>query len=159
MRRSIPDATVHILGAGPYEARLRALVASRGLTGSVSIEYIPPDERERMARALAQAAVFAGLSEYEAHPVAVMEALTLGIPAVSLDTAGAGDLVADGLVAGVPRDASAATLAAALVAALREPAGRAAATLPTWETAADDLAGIYRQAAGAGMLAPGSCGP
>ena len=45
----------------------------------------------------------AALSEYEAHPVAVMEALALGVPAVGLDTAGIGDLVQDGLVRGVPR--------------------------------------------------------
>ena len=38
-----------------------------------------------MAESLCQASVFAALSEYEAHPVAVMEALTLGIPTVGLD--------------------------------------------------------------------------
>ena len=53
---------------------------------------------------LGRAAAVAALSEYEAHPVAVMEALTLGIPTVGLDTTGIGDLVEDGLVRGVPRE-------------------------------------------------------
>jgi glycosyltransferase involved in cell wall biosynthesis len=159
VRQSIPGATLHILGSGPYEARLRALVQTLGLQESVTIEYIAPDERPRMAQALGQAAVFAGLSEYEAHPVAVMEALTLGIPTVGLDTAGVADLVADGLVEGVPPDASPATIARILTAALNRRGFRPPAMLPTWEKAADDLARIYLNAAGAGRRSRGSCDP
>ena len=159
VRRSVPGATLHILGSGPYEATLRALAGRLGLSESVTIEYIAPDQRQRMAQALAQAAVFAGLSEYEAHPVAVMEALTLGLPVVGLDTAGVADLVADGLVQGVPPGASPAVIAEILTAALSRPVARPPATLPTWEQAADDLARIYLNAAGAGPAPSGSCDP
>ena len=80
VQQSIPDATLHILGLGPYEGQLRSLINALGLEKSVTIEYIAPDDRERMAESLGRAAVVAALSEYEAHPIAVMEALTLGIP-------------------------------------------------------------------------------
>jgi glycosyltransferase involved in cell wall biosynthesis len=159
VQQSVPGATLHILGSGPYEARLRALVETLGLTDSVTIEYIAPDERQRMAESLGQAAVFAVLSDYEAHPVAVMEALALGIPAVGLDTAGIADLVADGLVAGVPRDAPPTTIARILAAALGRPETGPPAGLPTWDNAADELARIYLNAAGAGPRPPGSCDP
>jgi glycosyltransferase involved in cell wall biosynthesis len=159
VQQSVPGATLHILGSGPYEARLRALVETLGLKDSVTIEYIAPGERQRMAESLGQAAAFAVLSDYEAHPVAVVEALALGIPAVGLDTAGTADLVADGLVAGVPRDAPPATIARILAAALSRPETGSPAGLPTWDKAADELARIYLNAAGAGPGPPGSCDP
>jgi glycosyltransferase involved in cell wall biosynthesis len=143
VQRSIPGATLHILGSGPYEGQLRSLVRTLGLEKSVTIEYIAPDDRERMAQALSRAAVVAALSEYEAHPVAVAEALALGIPTVGLDATGVGDLVKDGLVKGVPRDASPATIARTLVAALESEDVRSSVRLPTWDTAAADLAHVY----------------
>jgi len=115
----------------------------------VTIESIASDDRERMAKSLGGAAVVAALSEYEAHPVAVMEALTLGIPVVGLDAAGMGDLVEDGLVRGVPKDASSTTIARVLVAALEERRrARGAVMLPTWDTAAASLADVYLNAVG-----------
>jgi hypothetical protein len=76
----------------------------------------------------------------------------LGIPTVGLDTAGIGDLVEDGLVRGVPKGASPTTIARTLVAALEGVAaveGRRAsgsARLPTWDSAAANLADIYLEA-------------
>jgi glycosyltransferase involved in cell wall biosynthesis len=143
VQQSIPNATLHILGSGPYEAQLRSLIKTLGLEMSVTIEYISPHDRKRMAQNLSRAAVVAALSQYEAHPLAVMEALTLGIPTVGLDTAGVGDLVQEGLVRGVPKDASPATIAQILVAALEDRRVSASAKLPTWDIAAADLAQIY----------------
>jgi glycosyltransferase involved in cell wall biosynthesis len=148
VQRSIPDATLHILGAGPYEGRLRALIKTLGVDSSVTIEYIAPNDRKRMAESLCQASVFAALSEYEAHPVAVMEALTLGIPTVGLTTTGIGELVDDGLVKGILRDASPTAVANVLVAALNSSYRSAATTLPTWDIAAEDLARVYMDTAG-----------
>ena len=145
---SVPYATLQILGSGPYEGRLRSLIKTLRLEKSVAIECIPPDDRERMAESLGSAAVVAALSEYEAHPVAVMEALMLGIPTVGLDTAGIGDLVEDGLVVGVPRDASPTAIARILVAALEGVYASSSIKLPTWDTAASDLARVYMDAVG-----------
>ena len=155
VRQSVPDATLQILGSGPYEGRLRSLVSSLGLDACVTIDSIAPDDREGMARSLGAAAVVAALSEYEAHPVAVVEALTLGVPAVGLDTAGTGDLVQDGLVRGVPRDASPASIARILVAALQDRQAPGGAVLPTWDSAAAGLADVYLDAVRAGPHPPG----
>jgi glycosyltransferase involved in cell wall biosynthesis len=122
---------------------LRSLIKALGLETSVTIEYIAPYDRERMAQTLGAAAVVASLSEYEAHPVAIMEALTLGIPIVGLDTAGIGDLVEDGMVRGVPTDASPAMIAQILIAALEDQHVSSSAMLPTWDSAAAHLAQIY----------------
>ena len=149
VQQSIPEATVHILGAGPYEAQLRSLISRLGLEEFVTIEFVPPGDRERMARTLGTAGVLAALSEYEAHPVAVMEALALGVPIVGLDTAGIGDLVEEGLVEGVPRDASPETIARNLVAALEGPHVGSQGCLPTWDLAASELTRIYMDAIGA----------
>jgi glycosyltransferase involved in cell wall biosynthesis len=149
VQRTIPHATLQILGSGPYEGRLRSLIKTLGLEKSVAIECIAPGDRQAMAESLSRAAVVAALSEYEAHPVAVMEALTLGIPTVGLDTAGIGDLVEDGLVKGVPRDASPTAIARILVAALAGGRANSSVRLPTWDMAASDLACVYRDATGA----------
>lgn len=146
VRQTIANATVHILGSGPYNNELQALIQRLGMDEFVTIEYIAPDDRERMAESLGQASVFAALSEYEAHPVAVMEALALRIPAVGLDTAGIGDLVEDGLVMGVPKDASPAIIARALIAAMNGSYSTKPTRLPTWESATADLAAVYSQA-------------
>ena len=146
VRQSIPNASLHILGAGPYEGQLRASIKALGLEKSVTIEYIAPHDRQRMAQSLGQAAVVAALSEYEAHPVAVMEALALGIPTVGLNTAGVGDLVEDGLVRGVPRDASPSIIARTLVAAMEDRHAGSPTNLPTWDAAASELAFIYLNA-------------
>ncbi len=150
VRRSVPHAHVVVLGTGSYEGELRALAARLGVAGDVCFRSLPPGERGAMARELASASVMAALSSYEAHPVAIMEAVTLGLPVVGLDVAGTGDLVADGLVGGLPADADPTTVSAALVSALREVAARAGrqhvpfdVELPTWESSAAAVAEVY----------------
>ena len=143
-------------GLWPIRGPAAVTYKDPGLEASVTIEYIPPHHRERMAQVLGRSAVVAALSEYEAHPVAIMEALTLGIPTVGLDTAGIGDLVEDGLVRGVPRDASPAVIARTLIAALEGQRVSSSAMLPTWDSAAADLAHIYMDAVGTPSTSPGS---
>jgi glycosyltransferase involved in cell wall biosynthesis len=155
VQRSIPHATLQILGSGPYQSQLRSLINILGLEKSVTIEYIAPSDRERMAESLSRAAVVTALSEYEAHPLAVIEALTLGVPTVGLDTAGIGDLVEDGLVRGVPMHAPPTTIAEILIAALEDRNMSDPAELPTWDIAADHLAHVYMSAVGAVPESPG----
>jgi glycosyltransferase involved in cell wall biosynthesis len=150
VQRAIPGATLRILGSGPYERQLRSLVGTFGLENSVTIERIPASDRERMAAALGTAAVVACMSEYESNPVAVMEALALGIPAVGLDTAGTSDLVAEGLVRGVPENASPAAVAAALIAAQDDRDKWVPPELPTWDAAAAELTRVYAVATASG---------
>ncbi len=96
-----------------------------------------------MAAALAESSVVAALSDYEAHPVAVMEALSVGRPVVGYDIAGIGDLVAEGRVRGVTPGASAASVARHLVEAMSSPPPVDPATLPTWDSCTERLAQVY----------------
>ena len=47
VQRSIPHATLQILGSGPYEGRLRSLINTLGLEKSVVIESIAPGDRRQ----------------------------------------------------------------------------------------------------------------
>lgn len=151
VRRRIPEADLLILGGGEYEGELRALASRLGVADAVEIRHLPPTDRTAMAHELGTASVMAAFSTYEAHPVGIMEAVTLGLPVVGFDVAGTGDLVEDGLVTGVPVDAPTATVADALTAALEQTARRPGPhrprplDLPTWETTAEGVAGVYRR--------------
>lgn len=151
VRREVPGAHLVVLGSGEFEGELRRLAERAGVADAVEIRSLPPADRSAMAHELASASVMAAMSSYEAHPVAVMEGVTLGLPVVGLDVAGIGDLVEDGLVTGVPEDADDDAVAAALVPALRATAARGPVPhapldveLPTWETSAEALAQVYR---------------
>lgn len=148
IRAQLPEATLTVLGSGPYEQELRRLAEARGVADAVTFRHLLPAERSEMAAILSRSAVMAALSSYEAHPVAVMEAVALGLPVVGCDVAGIGDLVEDGLVTGVPLDADDAQVAEALLAQLRasdgSPHRAPEIELPTWEGATDAIADVYR---------------
>jgi glycosyltransferase involved in cell wall biosynthesis len=146
IRKTIPHASLRILGSGPFESELRLLAERLGVDDVVIIDHIPPGDRRAMAQALAEAQAFAAFSDYEAHPVAVVEALTLGVPVVGYDIAGIADLVEDGIVRGVVPGAPASVAAGALVSVLVSHARAVPPQLPTWESAAAQLADIYRGA-------------
>jgi glycosyltransferase involved in cell wall biosynthesis len=141
--KEIPEAHLLILGSGAYEAELLALARRLGVADRVQIKYLEPADRTGMATALAEASVVAALSDYEAHPVAVMEALCVGRPVVGYDVAGVGDLVAEGWVRGVPYQAPAADVAKELVDVMTSPALPALAQIPTWDSCAEEVGRVY----------------
>jgi glycosyltransferase involved in cell wall biosynthesis len=141
--RDIPDAHLLILGSGPYENNLCKLARHLGVSDRVSIRQVPSADRQGMATALAESSVVAALSDYEAHPVAVMEALCVARPVVGYDIAGIGELVAEGWVRGVQRGAPAGAVAQELVQAMSSPAPMHHTQLPSWESCADQLAHVY----------------
>ena len=148
VRATEPEGHLVILGAGPYEGELRRLAQSLGVADAVEIRHVPPGDRAGMARELVQASVMAALSDYEAHPVAVMEALTLGVPVVGFDIAGIADLVEDGTVTGLEPGSDVTSTAVALLGAMRPERVHARSVpldLPTWETAAEQLASVYTE--------------
>jgi glycosyltransferase involved in cell wall biosynthesis len=144
----IPEAHLLILGRGPYEGNLHKLARQLGVSDRVSIMHVAPADREGMATMLATSSVVAALSDYEAHPVAVMEALSVARPVVGYDIAGVGELAAEGWVRAVPRGAPAAAVARELVKAMSSPSLVDHAQLPSWDSCADQLAHVYLSVAG-----------
>jgi glycosyltransferase involved in cell wall biosynthesis len=88
-----PDVQVLIIGDGPYKPELMALTDRLGVGDHVAIRGIPPSDRTGMANILARATLVVLLSDYEAHPVAVMEALALRRRVLVADGSGLRELV------------------------------------------------------------------
>jgi glycosyltransferase involved in cell wall biosynthesis len=143
-----PRIRLRIVGSGPYQRDLRGLAARLGVADRVAIGAIVPGDRQAMAALLARAGAIVLLSEYEAHPLAVLEAAALGRPVVVADTTGLGELAARGLARAVPLNANPASLAAVIEEELRSPP-RTAVALPSWDECADALVALYRS-----VLAP-----
>ncbi|MEP6762295.1 MAG: glycosyltransferase family 4 protein, partial [Sporichthyaceae bacterium] len=119
--RQIPDARLLLIGSGPEEAALHRQAADLRVGSSVEIRAIDPRDRAEMARTVASAHVFALLSTYEAHPVAVMEAISLGRPALVTATSGLQELADKGWAQSVALATPADAVAERLVDLLRHP--------------------------------------
>lgn len=145
-----PRTRLRIAGDGPYEAALHALVQRLDLGAVVEIGRIPPSQRDAMANAMASASLVTLISDYEAHPVAVMEAVSLGTPVLTTDTSGFIELAERGLVRTVPLRASREELAEAILAGMDAPV-RSPLTLPLsdWDDCTSQLLRSYRDMLGA----------
>ena len=142
-----PRARVLILGTGPYRKNLCRLAERIGVADRVTIDYVAGADRDTYAGLLRQADLAVMLSDYEAHPVAVMEAATLGLPVLATDNSGLSELIRQGLCAGVPAAATPAQIAHAVCEQLADrhqvmPVPR----LPTWDGCAAQLMSIYADA-------------
>jgi glycosyltransferase involved in cell wall biosynthesis len=144
--RRHPDARLVVVGSGPYGDALASQVEASGLQDSVSFASFAPDERAALGALEQSSDVVALLSDYEAHPIAVMEALALGRPVVVADTSGLSELAHQGLATAVPVDASSQDVAVALLAAVgHPPAGDCALTLQSWDDCAGQLHAVYEE--------------
>lgn len=143
VRTAYPDARLRIAGTGPYEPELRRLVAELHLEGVVEIGGIPASDRAGMASLLSSAALVTLLSDYEAHPIAVLEAVALGRPVLVTRTSGLAELADRGLAQAIPLDSTTAQIAAAIIEQLRAPIAPATVTLPTWDDCAAQLLDLY----------------
>ncbi len=141
--RTHPEAHVQVLGSGPYEADLYALAESLGVRDKVSVDFIAPVDRAQMGERVASARVMTLLSDYEAHPVAVMEALTGGTPAVVSRTSGLTELADLGWAVGVDHDAPPPAVAAAIAQQLDDPVVPASDALPSWDSCVWQLVQLY----------------
>ena len=138
------DVRLLILGTGPYEAALRELARKIGVAEYVEIRAIPASDRQAMAEILSQASLVVLLSEYEAHPVAVMEALALQRPVLVADTSGLRELAEQGLVRAISLNSSPEEVALAVRQQIEEPiVPPAHLVLPTWDDCARHLQTVY----------------
>lgn len=141
-----PEARLRIAGQGPFEAELKAQVEALGLSGKVEIAGIAPGRRQEMAELMCRASLVALLSEYEAHPVAALEAVSLGCKVIALDSTGFAEMARAGLLRGVDPASGDAAIAAIMVEEIDKPADPASMPrVGTWDDCADRLLEIYQQ--------------
>jgi len=128
VRQAIPSVRFVLVGQGPLEAETRRLAGQLGLDQTVVFAGFRTDATRLMAGFDA----FALSSTYEGLPIALIEAMAVGCPAVVTRVGGTPEVVADGVHGFLvpPRDPAA--LAAGLTRllgdrALRDGLGQAAA--------------------------------
>lgn len=90
--RGVPARFI-VVGQGPLEAEIRALHASLGLENYVELLGYRPDA----IRVLTGCDMFALASHYEGYPVAIMEALAVGLPIVATNVGGVPEGVREGV--------------------------------------------------------------
>ena len=117
VRRTFPEARFVLVGHGPLEASLRRQVRQMGLQDSV----IFTGARSDAPRLAASFDVFALPSIHEGLSIALIEALSVGTPAVVTRAGGVTEVVTDGKngVVVAPRDPAA--FGDAIVAVLKDP--------------------------------------
>jgi glycosyltransferase involved in cell wall biosynthesis len=139
-----PDARLVLVGSGPYEQPLRVMASRLGVADRVTICGFGPERRSAMGKLVADADVFCLLSEYESHPVAVMEALGAGTKALVADTSGLSELGRAGLATTIALEATAEQVAAAALTVAAAPR-MAPPPLPSWDDCAEQLHRLYRE--------------
>ena len=104
------DVQFLLVGQGPLQAEVEALHAHLNLSGVVHLTGFRPDA----VRVMAGCDVFTLASLWEGLPVAVMEALALGLPIVATAVGGVAETFTDGVDALLVASGDAAALADAL---------------------------------------------
>lgn len=118
--RGVPVRIVAV-GQGPQEAETRALHASLGLGDRVVLT----GRRDDAVAVMAACDTFVMASNNEGLPVAIMEALALGLPVVSTAVGGIPEAIADGVEGLLVPARDPEALAAAITRIVEDPALRA----------------------------------
>ena len=135
--RGVVDAGAPVrfvaVGQGPLEAEIMAQHAELGLGDR--FRFL--GGRTDATRVLAACDVFALASHYEGYPVAVMEALAIGLPVVATGVGGVPDAVRDGVEGLLVPPGRPDLLAAAIGELAGDPEGRARMGAAAWERGAE----------------------
>jgi glycosyltransferase involved in cell wall biosynthesis len=151
--RQKPNARLRVVGDGPAQAELKSLAERLGVAEAVDIRGVPPTDRQKMAETLASASLITLLSEYETHPMAMLEAIALGRSVLVADTAGLSELATDGLARAIPISSSPSEVGAAIVRQLDHPVRPKQVQLPTWDDCVAGLLQVYADVKAQGSLA------
>jgi glycosyltransferase involved in cell wall biosynthesis len=138
-----PETHLLIIGRGPYENALRELASRLRISERVQIRSVDPTNRGGMEDLLRRASLVTLLSEYETHPVAVLEALSLGCPALVADNSGMAELAERGWARSIRLESTAEEVAQAIVEELGRNSSPPAIDLPTWRDSAVALHRLY----------------
>jgi glycosyltransferase involved in cell wall biosynthesis len=142
----IPDSRLVILGEGPQQQELEALVNRLEIEDSVDIFSIPASRREELAVLIRRAVLTVSLSSFESFGMAIREALSLGSPVLVSDIDGYRDLVGSSHVTVVPVNSPASVVAGAVVDAIQCETRGHPPHMPTWDQCVDAFEQIYRTA-------------
>lgn len=142
----IPDARLWIAGEGPYRHELEALATRLGVADRVEIRAVR--DRSSYAAQLQVSSLAVLFSEFESHPLAVIEAAALGVPLLVAHAPGLDELVDDGIAQGIALDAGTIAHARAIVALLRSPPPASDVQIPSWKDSIDRLEALYRRTVG-----------
>lgn len=145
--RERPDARVWVAGAGPYEGELRALAARLQVADRVEIGAVPADQRAEMARRLRASDLVVLLSDFETHPNAAIEALSLKRPLLVATGSGLGEMADRGFARSIDPEAPPEAIARAMLRELDDPLRPAAMELTTWDDCTAALLSLYQQIA------------
>jgi len=140
-----PDVQLRIIGTGPCEGELRQLAKRCGVAKSVNIGPVAINERTKLAAIMSKAKLAILLSDYESQGIAILEALSLGIPALVTHTSGLAELAKGGLVRSVPLNSSSLAIASAILEQLHRPLIVPEIQLPSWDQCAAQLMNLYHQ--------------
>lgn len=143
----IPDAQLRIAGVGPYESALWKIARRLGVADRVEIRPFPAGDLRGAASLIASAGLVTLLSEYEAQPQAVLEALSLRRPVLVAGTSGLQEFADRGLARSIPLKSGPEEVAAAVVDQLRQPLIPVNFELRTWDHCVADLLALYRSVA------------
>jgi glycosyltransferase involved in cell wall biosynthesis len=145
---SQPEARLLIVGSGPYEPQLRQLAEDLGVAERISFTSAPAGDQEAMGAILSSLSLVVLMSEFETHPLVGLEAAAARRRLLVADRGGLQELAEKGIASAISLDASAETLAEAIVGELAKPAPSAAPDLPSWDDCAAELLELYREVAG-----------
>jgi glycosyltransferase involved in cell wall biosynthesis len=115
VRRSVPNAELHLVGGMPPGIERPGVVA-HGIVAPAT-----PAGRRLFDELFAQASVFCMPSRYEPFGVAFIEAMLAGLPCVGTNAWAMPEIIDDGKTGWLVPDGSVDDLARVLVAALRDP--------------------------------------
>lgn len=140
-----PQVKLRVIGKGSYEDTLRNLVKKLNLSHCVEIGGIPPDDRNGMARALRSASVVTLLSDYENHPVAVLEALTMKRPVLLADNSGLREIARRGWARSIPTNSKPEEIAKAVLGQLDDPLIPENVDIFSWDDCTQNILAVYRE--------------
>ena len=133
-----PDARLAVVGRGSFEHELRRLATRLQVDHAVTFTSFDATQREALGALVQSSDVVALMSDFEAHPVAVMEAVALGRKVV------VAELAVQGLAVAVPVDAPPRALAEVLADVARRP-DPVVPKLPTWDDCVVEILSLYDQ--------------
>lgn len=90
--REFPNAKVWIFGEGPLRTNLQAQVELLGLSNSVKL----PGKSDHISSLLASADIFVLPSRWEGLPIALLEAMSAGLPCISTKVEGVDEVLVEG---------------------------------------------------------------